>query len=182
MTNPTLDAEALERFRESFLYSPPAFLVDRITRVDREARSLEAELDTGARSLPYAQHQRTGPTHPAHVAAGDLVMATGSLGCLHAWLFHDVRFDAGWTAFGSRIHRADFKDLARLGPPLVLSCEETRTRVGPRRVVLRLAFRFVQEGRLIYTGDQSAFFLLDPDLGATAKEASRQIGSVVEDE
>lgn len=165
MTNPLPDAAVLERFRESFLYSPQAFLVDRVTHADSEGRTLEAELDTAERSFPYAIHQRTGPNHPAHVAAGDLVMATGSLGCLYAWLFHDVHFDAGWTAFGSRIHRADFKGLARMGPPITLSCRETKARVGPKRIMLRLEFRFVQEEILIYTGDQSAFFLLEPDLG-----------------
>ncbi|MDJ0790204.1 MAG: hypothetical protein QNK05_25700 [Myxococcota bacterium] len=165
MANPIPDAEALETFRKGFLYGPDAFLVDRVVHADAESKTLEAELDTGARNLPYASHQRVGPTHPAHVAAGDLVMATGSLGCVHGWLFHDVRFDAGWTAFGSRIHRADFKELARLGPPLRLRCQETRARVGPKRVVLRLEFRFEQEGKLVYAGDQSAFFLLEPELG-----------------
>jgi hypothetical protein len=95
-------------------------------------------------------------------------MATGSLGCLHAWFFHGCRWDEGWSAFGSRIHRADFRGLVRLGPPLALHSRETRARVGPARVVLRLAFAFHQEDALVYAGDQSAMFLKDRDLGGAS--------------
>jgi hypothetical protein len=147
----------LAHFLDTFLYGPEAFLVDEIVRVDREAGAIEARLDT-ARPLPYSDAQRVRPEHPAHVSAGELLMATGSLGCLHAWLFHGCRWDEGWTGFGNRIHRADFRGLVRRGPPLVLHSRETRRRVGPRRVVLRFEFRFEQEGALAYLGDQSAMF------------------------
>jgi hypothetical protein len=36
---------------------------------------------------------------------------------------------------------------------------ETRSRAGPRRVVIRYEFRFSQEDRLVYFGDQSAMFV-----------------------
>ena len=72
----------------------------------------------------------------------------------------------GWSAFGNRIHRADFKRLARLGPPLELECRELRARVGPKRIVIRFEFRFHQEGALVYVGDQTAMFLKDVPLGA----------------
>jgi hypothetical protein len=91
-------------------------------------------------------------------------MATGSLGCLHAWFFYGCRWDEGWVGFGNRIHRADFKALARIGPPLEMRSRELRSRVGPRRVVLRCAFEFQQEGAVVYTGDQSAMFLRDQSL------------------
>lgn len=152
-----VDPAALARFAETFLYREPAFLVDELVAVDRASRAIEARLDT-TRPLPFAAEQRTSPGHPAHVAAGEMLMATGSLGCLGAWLFHEVRFDDGWSGFGNRIHRADFKSLAKLGPPLVLRSRETQWRDGPKRVVIRFEFRFEQEGRLVYQGDQSAMF------------------------
>jgi hypothetical protein len=155
-----VDPTEMRRFLESFLYHEDAVLVDEILRVDPEAREVEAVLDT-KRPLPFAARQRVSPLHPAHVSAGELVMATGSLGCLHAWLFHGCRWDEGWTAFGSRIHRADFKSLAHIGPPLRLVSRETRWRDGPRRVVIRYAFDFWQEGRHVYAGDQSAMFFRD---------------------
>jgi len=150
--------EQLERFLDSFLYRSEAFLVDEIVSADREAGTLEARLDT-TRPLPYSDAQRTSAGHPAHVSAAEILMATGSLGCLHAWLFHGCHWDEGWAGFGNRIHRADFRRLVRRGAPLVLRSRETRRRIGPRRVVLRYEFRFEQDGELAYLGDQSAMFV-----------------------
>jgi hypothetical protein len=153
----------MRRFLDTFLYHEDAFLIDEVTVLDREERRFEARTDT-TRPLPFAARQRVGPGHPAHVSAAELLMVTGNLGCLHAWFIHGCRWDEGWSGFGNRIHRADFKQLARLGPPLELSSRETRTRVGARRVVIRYEFRFFQEGQLVYLGDQSAMFFKDAEL------------------
>ena len=75
-----------------------------------------------------------------------------------------VRWDEGGSGFGNRIHHADFKHLARLGPPPELLSEETRSRAGRKRVVLRYAFRFEQQGDLVYLGDQTAMCLRDAAL------------------
>lgn len=159
----SLDVDDMQRFLDTFLYREEAFLIDEIVEVDRETRSIRARLDT-QKELPISIHQRTGPGHPAHVAAAEMLMLTGSLGCLHAWIFHGCRWDEGWSGFGNRIHRADFKQLANLGSDLELFSVETRTRAGEKRVVLRYEFRFEQAGRLIYTGDQSAMFFKDAAL------------------
>ena len=152
------DPDEMRRFLESFMYREEAFLVDEVLRLDAETREIEARLDT-RRALPFAAQQRVSAEHPAHVAAGEILMATGSLGCLHAWFFHGCRWDEGWAGFGNRIHRADFKSLARIGPPLELHSRETRARVGERRVVLRYEFAFRQGAELVYAGDQTAMFL-----------------------
>ena len=144
-------------FLESFLYREEAFLIDEIHRMDAETKTIEAVLDTN-RPLPFAAAQRVDSLHPAHVSAAEMLRATGSLGCLHAWFFHGCRWDQGWAGFGNRIHRADFKRLATLGPPLILQSRETRTRIGPSRVVIRYAFDFRQEDELVYQGDQTAMF------------------------
>ncbi len=153
----------MRRFLDTFLYRQPAFLVDEILALDAAERRIEAILDT-RRPLPFAREQRIDPLHPAHVSAAEIVMATGSLGCLHAWFFHGCRWDEGWAGFGNRIHRADFKRLARIGPPLALESRETRTRSGARRIVIRFAFRFHQDGQLVYAGDQTAMFVKDRPL------------------
>jgi hypothetical protein len=160
---PKPDPAELQRFLRSFLYREEGFLVDDVLDVNADERSVHARLDTG-KPLPYTRLQRTGPHHPAHVAAAEMLALTGSLGCLHAWFFHGVRWDEGWTGFGNRIHRADFKQLARVGPPLELHSRETRTRTGSRRLVIRYEFRFEQEDRHVYQGDQTAMFLKEPDL------------------
>lgn len=153
-----VDPDDLQRFLDTFLYEESAVLLDEITRVDPAAHVVEARLDPG-HALPFAAAQRVSARHPAHVSGAELVMATGALGCLHAWLFHGVRWDEGWAGFGNRIHRADFKRLARLDAPVELVSTETRTRVGPSRVVLRFAFEFRQADDVVYVGDQSAMFV-----------------------
>jgi hypothetical protein len=155
----------MARFLDSYMYEPAGFLVDEVTRLDREKREVEALLHT-AEPLPLSDLQRTHAGHPAHVAAGEILMATGSLGCLHAWFFHDCRWDEGWAGFGNRIHRADFKRLVQRGPDLCMHSREIRCRVGPRRVVVRYEFRFEQEAQLVYVGDQSAMFVREFDFEA----------------
>jgi hypothetical protein len=154
----------IERFLSSFLYDPATILVDEVLRLDADQREIEARMET-SKPLPIAQHQRGDPTrHPPHVSAPELIMLTGTLGCMHAWFFHALKWDEGWVGFGNRIHRADFKRLARLGPPLRLISRETRTRVQPKRAVLRYTFEFSQEGELVYVGDQTAVFVKDTPL------------------
>ena len=157
------DPAEIRYFLETFLYREDAFLVSEITGLDAGARRIDAVLDTTL-PLPISQYQRVDKGHPAHVSAPDMLIITGNLGCLHAWFFHGCRWDEGWSGFGNRIHRADFKQLARIGPPLELVSQETRTRVGKRRIVLRYEFRFSQEGKLIYLGDQTAMFFKDAEL------------------
>ena len=159
------DPAEMRRFLDTFSYREQAFLVDEVLKIDPEARFIEARMDT-TRELPFARLQRVDPGHPAHVNAGELLQVTGSLGCMHAWFFHGCRWEQGWAGFGCRIHRADFKSLALLGPPLRLESRETRTRVGPKRIVIRCEFHFWQADTLVYVGDQTAMFLKDSSLGS----------------
>jgi hypothetical protein len=159
----SIDAGEMRRFLDTFLYREEAFLLDEIVAVDRDAHTLHARTDTN-RELPISRYQRVGPGHPAHVSAADVLTLTGNLGCLHAWIFHGCRWDEGWSGFGNRIHRADWRRIARIGPPLELFSSESRTRGGPKRVVIRFEFRFEQDGEVVYRGDQSAMFFRDAEL------------------
>jgi len=156
------DPTEIRRFLDTYMYREEAFFVDEVLAMDADAGAIEARFDT-ARPLPFVALQRVGPAHPAHVSGPELLMVTGSLGFLHAWFFHGCRWDEGWAGFGNRVHRADFKQLVRIGPPLRLLSRETRSRVGNRRVVLRFEFRFWQEDSLVYVGDQTAMFIRSPD-------------------
>lgn len=154
----------MARFLETFMYREEAFLVDEVIRMDPDRRSIGARLDT-RRELPFADRQRTSAIHPAHVSGPELIMVTASLGCLHAWFFHGCRWADGWVGFGSRIHSAEFRKLGRRGPPLELESREVRSRSTPRRVIIRYAFRFHQEGALVYASEQSAMFVREPAAG-----------------
>jgi hypothetical protein len=152
-------AQEIDRFVATFLYSREAFLVDEVLRLDRERGEIEARMDT-TRPLPVSRFQVGDPSvHPRHVSAPDLLLLTGNLGCLHAYFLHGCRWDEGWVGFGNRVHRADFRRLVTIGPPLHLHSKETRVREGAKRVVLRYEFRFSQQGQLAYFGDQSAMFV-----------------------
>lgn len=157
----------IERFLATHLYAPAAFLIDEVLALDPEARRIEARMRVD-RPLPLADCQRGDPRlHPPHVSGPELVQLTGNLGALHAWFFHGCRWDEGWVGFGNRIHRADFRSLARRdGPPLTLVSRETRARVQARRIVLRFEFEFSQGERAVYRGDQSAIFVKDQPLEA----------------
>lgn len=147
----------MRHFLDTFLYREEAFFVDEVVSMDADSRAMVAVLDT-TRPLPLSAAQRVDATHPAHVSAAEMLMATGSLGCMHAWFFHGCRWDEGWAGFGNRIHRADWKKIATIGPPMRLESRETKTRVGKARVVIRYAFDFWQGDDLVYQGDQTAMF------------------------
>src|SRR4051794_24090938 len=145
-----------ERFFATLPYDPRAFFVDEVIAIDREEKRVRARLDT-RRPLPLSDMQRGDPqVHPRHVNGAVLVHVTGVLGMLHAYFLNGLRFDEGWIGFGSRIHRADWKRLVRIGPPLDLASVETRLRASPDRQIARYEFRFSQEGGLCYLGDQTA--------------------------
>lgn len=159
-----LDPADVSRFLETYLFEPAGWLIDEITAVDPEQRTVEGRMAT-TRTLPIAPLARSSPGHPTHVTGPELIMLTGNLGCLHAWFFHGVRWDEGWAGFGNRIHRADFRKLVTVGgPPLRLTSRETRLRVGPKRIVIRYTFEFFQEDQKVYVGDQSAIFVKDKPL------------------
>jgi hypothetical protein len=152
------------RFFETLPYHPSAFLVDEVLAIDVPAKTVKARLHT-TKALPFTDAQRGDPgLHPRHVSGSILVHLTGMLGSVHAWFIHGLRFDEGWVGFGSRIHRADFKRLARVGPPLELTSVETNVREGPTRQVVRYEFRFEQEGEVCYLGDQTAIWVKGRDL------------------
>ena len=100
MISGPFDAEEMKRFLDSFFYVESAFLVDEIVSADAEKGHLLARLDS-KRVLPYTQLQRTGPGHPAHVAAaGDQ--------CSHRVWFLVVGETAGsseQTKSRSHLHR-----------------------------------------------------------------------------
>jgi hypothetical protein len=45
-----------------------------------------------------------------------------------------------------------------------MASRESQWRDGPKRVVIRWSFEFFQEGKLVYTGDQTAMFFKDTPL------------------
>ena len=139
-------------------YGPGGLLLDDIVRVDREASLIVATMSTSD-DLPLTREQRAHPErHPRHVAGGLMIHATGMLGFAHAYFVLDLRHAAGWTGYGTQIHEARFRRMARIGPPMSLTCTATSVRRIRGSIVGRYQFRFEQDGEVVYTGDQTALF------------------------
>ena len=116
--------------------------------------------------LPLTDLQRVHPVrHPRHVSGGLMVHVTGMLGFAHAYFVLDLRHADGWIGYGTHIHAARYGRSPRPGPPLLLECRATRMRRIREACTARYAFRFEQEGALVYEGDQGAVWRRESDGG-----------------
>jgi hypothetical protein len=137
-------------------YEPRAILIDEILEVDREASRVVARVPTPG-DLPLTVHQKVVPErHPLHVAAGVLVHLTGMLGYAHAYYVLDLRQEDGWIGFGTNMQEARFGRLVAIGPPLRAECTATRVRRFRENMYVTYAFRFEQEGEVVYESRQAA--------------------------
>jgi len=137
-------------------YASEAILFDEILEVDREASRIVARMETRA-DLPLTALQRVHPErHPRHVAAGIIVHLTGMLGYAHGYFVLDLRNTEGWTGFGTNIQEARFTRLVTIGPPLRAECRATQVRHLRGMLYVKYAFRFEQEGVVVYESQQGA--------------------------
>jgi hypothetical protein len=149
-------------------YGPGGLLLDEITQVDRATSTLVARMPTHP-DLPLTREQRAHPVfHPHHVSGALMVHVTAILGFAHAYFVLDLRHAAGWIGYGTHIHEAKFKKLGEIGPPIELVCTATNVRRIQKSIVARYRFRFMQNGALIYEGDQTAIWSQVPREGVAA--------------
>jgi len=137
-------------------YQPEAILFDEIVELDAAAGRLVARMPTHD-GLPLTALQRVHPErHPRHVSGGVLVHVTGMLGFAHAYYVLGLRHADGWIGYGTHIHRARYGRLARIGPPLRLECRGVQQRQIRGSLYVRYAFRFEQDGAVVYQSEQGA--------------------------
>ena len=149
-------------------YGPSGLLIDDIVEIDRAGSRIVATMPTHA-ELPITRDQRADPVrHPRHVSGGLMIHVTGMVGFAHGYHVLDLRHADGWIGYGTHIHEARFRKMARIGPPLVLSCTATSVRKIRGALVVRYAFGFTQEGESVYEGDQTALFHRVTDAAAAA--------------
>jgi len=150
---------ALNKFLEHYMYAREAFLLDSIESADKDLGVITATVASD-RPLLVTPYQIGDPIwHPRHVSGADLLMMTVSLGSLHAYFFHERRWDDGWVGFGNRMKNVTFRNLAKVGAPLRLESKELRVRKGSQRTLIEFQFEFSQGGKLIYESEQTAMFL-----------------------
>jgi hypothetical protein len=161
----TLGAVLDPHFVADCPYAPEAILFDEILELDREAGRLVARMPTHDR-LPLTDLQRAHPVrHPRHVSGALMVHVTAMRGFAHAYFVLGLRHAEGWIGYGTHIHAARYGTLATIGPPLLLECRATRVRRIRGSVYVRYAFRFEQEGALVYESEQGAVWHREPDSG-----------------
>jgi hypothetical protein len=149
-----------EGFLADCPYAPEAVLFDELLEVDRERGRILARMPTHER-LPLTELQRPHPVrHPRHVSGGLMVHLTGMLGFAHAYYVLGLRHREGWVGYGTHIHQARYGRLARIGPPLLLDCRGTQVRRIRGTLYVRYAFRFEQEGEVVYESEQGAVWSL----------------------
>lgn len=137
-------------------YEPEAILFDDIVELDAEAGRLVATMPTHD-SLPLTALQRAHPVrHPRHVSGAVLVHVTGMLGFAHAYYVLGLRHAEGWIGYGTHIHFARYGRLARIGPRLRLECRGLGKKSLRGSVYVRYAFRFEQDGAVVYESEQGA--------------------------
>ncbi|MCK6550547.1 hypothetical protein L6R52_32215 [Myxococcota bacterium] len=149
-------------------YGPEGLLIDEILEVDPERSYVRATMPTHE-ELPLTREQRAHELrHPRHVSGGLMVHMTGMLGFAHAYYVLGLRHSDGWIGYGVKIYEARFVTIARPGPKLVLECTAKRVRRADKSAFGRYTFKFTQEDRLVYEGDQSAMWQLVDDAGDRA--------------
>jgi len=139
-------------------YGPGGILIDEVLTIDVERGHVAARMPTHD-DLPITREQRAHPIfHPRHVSGGLMIHMTGVVGLVHAYYVLGLRHAEGWVGYGGAIHSARFKALARPGSPLVLEGTATKLRRTPKQILARYTFRFLQDGVLVYEGDQTALW------------------------
>lgn len=137
-------------------YAAEAILFDEILEIDREAGRVVARMPTHPQ-LPFTALQRAHPErHPRHVSGAVMVHATAMLGFAHAYFVLGLRHAEGWIGYGTHIDAARYGRLARIGPPLLLDCRATQVRRIRGSIYVRYAFRFEQDGGVVYQSQQGA--------------------------
>ncbi len=152
---PPIDQE----FIDDCPYGPDAMLLDEVLEIDAAQSLIRVRMPTHD-ALPITAAQRAHPVrHPRHVSGGLMVHMTGIAGFAHVFYLLGLRHRDGWIGYGARIHSARFRALAVPGDPLHLECKATRLRKGEERALGRYEFRFTQNGKLVYEGDQTAMWM-----------------------
>jgi hypothetical protein len=147
-----------EAFASESLYTPDQWFVHDV--VEQSEDHLVGICDTQQiAEHPLVVAQRPWPGQPKHVPGAIMVQITGTLGNLHAVLALGLRMTEGWVGFGTNILEAKFRGIGEIGPAMrcELKVEELRELRGTKFVTY--AFRYEQDGRLIYTSRQRASWL-----------------------
>ena len=147
-----------EDFVGESLYTRDQWYIDELVECDAE--HVVGICDTAKLAdSPIVQAQKPWPGQPKHVPGIIMVQITGTLGNIHAVEALGLRMTEGWVGFGTNILSAKFRGLGILGPPMrcELRVEDRRDIKG--QVFVTYAFRYEQEGKVVYSSRQRASWM-----------------------
>lgn len=156
MIPPDFEAEAL--------YAPDAWFVHEVLEIDAEGHRVVGLIDT-TRLGVLVEAQRELPGHRKHLPGAVAIQVTGTLGNLHAVYVLGLRPSQGWVGYGTHVRDARFRRMGHIGPPIVAALHATRARQLRGTWFVDYAFRFEQEGELVYESRQTAAWGRHPEGG-----------------
>lgn len=144
-----------EDFARESLYTPDHWYIHDLSEIDAAEGRIVGVTDT-TRLGALVEAQKAWPGQPKHVPGTVMIQITGTLGNLHAVYVLGLRMTEGWVGFGVGIEEARFKNLGRIGPPLVVTGWARRVRKLAGSVYVSYEFEFRQEDIVVYTSKQAA--------------------------
>lgn len=142
-------------FEAEALYAPEAWFVHDVLEIDVDGGRVVGLIDT-TRLGALVDAQRTHPGHHKHLPGAVAIQVTGTLGNLHAVYALGLRPSQGWVGYGTHVREARFRRMGAVGPPVVAELRATRARNLRGTWFVDYAFRFDQEGELVFESRQIA--------------------------
>jgi hypothetical protein len=142
-------------FEQESLYLPSHWYVHDVIEIDREAQRVVGVVDT-TRLGDLVAAQRPWPGHQPHLPGAVAIQVTGTLGNLHAVYVLGLRPTQGWVGYGTHVNRARFWRMGLIGPPILAIATAQRSRQMRGTWFVEYAFRFEQQGEVVYESEQSA--------------------------
>jgi hypothetical protein len=145
-------------FLRSAPYTPAGLLIKEI--LEAAPGLLRARMSTADREqLPFAHFQRDPyGIHPAHVTGGALYHLSQVLAVLYGHYVEGPSYAAGAWIRAFKVHRAEYRGLAALGPPLEFTVRRISTApaAADDTAEIRLRCEYHQQERLVYRSEQTA--------------------------
>jgi len=144
-------------FEEQCLYSPDAWFIQDLAMFPDDDR-IVGICDT-TKLGPIVDAQRPWPGHPKHLPGAVVIQITGTLGQLYAAYMLGLPATEGWVGFGTHVHKARFRRMGEIGPPIECEAKMLSKRTMRNTVFIRFRFLFSQDGEECYLSEQSAAFV-----------------------
>lgn len=142
-----------EDFAAESVYTADAWFVHALLEISEER--VRGIMDT-TRLGALVDAQREIGAHFKHVPAGIAIHTAATLSNLHAVYALGLRPSEGWTGYGTKVEKARFPAMGRIGPEAELRADIVKHRVIRGVHFIDYALEYSQLGEIFFTSRQSA--------------------------